>query len=77
MNGESIAVTFDGIAPRVNFQWLVGTEGGLILESGGEEVSATSDGTNVIVNGEKAGVSDTISECAVLSGRRWISRWMK
>ena len=53
VNGESIAVTFDGIASLVNFQWLVGTEGGLILESGGEEVSVTFDGTNVIVNGEK------------------------
>ena len=53
VNGESVAVTFDGTASLVTFQWLVGTEGGLILESDGEEVSVTFDGTNVIVNGEK------------------------
>ena len=68
VNGESVAVTFDGTASLVNFQWLVGTEGGLILESDGEEVSVTFDGTNVIVNGEKGTVSETIGESAVLSG---------
>ena len=68
MNGESVAVTFDGTVSLVNFQWMVGTEGGLILESDGEEVSVTYDGTNVIVNGEKVGVSETIGESAVLSG---------
>ena len=67
VNGESVAVTFDGTVSLVNFQWLVGTEWGLILESDGE-VFVTFDGKNVIVNGEKVGVSETIGESDVLSG---------
>ena len=68
VNGESVAVTFDGTASLVNHQQIIATEGGLLLDSNGEEVSVTFDGTNVIVNGEEVGVSETVGESAVLSG---------
>ena len=39
---------------------MIATEKGRRVEMDGEEVSVTFDGTNVIVNGEQVGVSETI-----------------
>ena len=58
VNGESVAVTFDGTASLVNHQQIIATKGGLLLDSNGEEVSVTFDGTNAIV-GEEVRVRET------------------
>ena len=51
VNGESVAVTFDGIASLVNHQHIIATEGGLLLDSNGEEVYMTFDGITSNKNG--------------------------
>ena len=45
MNGDSVAVTFDGTTSLVNHQQIIATEGELLLDSNGEEVSVIFDGT--------------------------------
>ena len=60
-------MTFDEPVTLVNCQPVIATEVVSTLEIDGEEVSVTFDGTNVIVNGEEVGVSETVGESAVLS----------
>ena len=61
-------MTFDEPVTLVNCRPVIATEAESTLEIDGEEVSVTFDGTNVIVNGEEVGVSETVGESAVLSG---------
>ena len=65
VNEKSVAITFDGTASLVNCQKMIETEVGLIFMVWW---IVTLNETNMIVNGEEVGMSETTGESAVLSG---------